>query len=83
MYAEKFKFKKWLLTQIQKRKSGKSYDEYIDEKYGKVLSFNKKEDMERFQPLKPMVTNVTPESFNVNTNVNKEKAKKGEKKEKA
>lgn len=30
-----------------------------------------------------MVTNVTPESFNVNTNVNKEKAKKGEKKEKA
>ena len=38
--------------------------------------------MNRFQPLKPMVTNVTPQSFNVNpnANANKEKAKKGDKK---
>ena len=54
----------WLKATIEeKKKSSQSYDDYIDEKFGKVITFNTKSDKDLFEPNKAMVTSVTPAHF--------------------
>ena len=65
------KFKKWVEETVESSKKKESYDQIIDKKFGTVLTFNKKEDASRFQPVKPMILSVTPNHFNL--------PKKGEK----
>ena len=41
----------------------KSYEEYIDEKFGKVFTYNHPEHQKFFIPNKAMISTVTPEHF--------------------
>jgi len=40
-YADHHKFKEWLVKTIKDSKGKKSYDEFIDEKFTRVYTFNK------------------------------------------
>lgn len=63
-YAERFKFKKWVEETIEASKTKPSYDEFIDSKYGPVVTYNKKEDAKYFTAPKPAILSVTPLHFN-------------------
>lgn len=41
----------------------KSYDEYIDEKYGKPITYNTIQQSELYTPHKPMILSITPEHY--------------------
>ena len=62
----------------------KSYDQFIDEKFGKVYTFNRKEEKDCFEVLKPMVLELTAEDFEPKQQKieKKEKSQKKEKVEK-
>lgn len=48
-HADHHRFKAWLLQTIEEGKSKISYDEFIDQKFGKVFAFNRLEDAKRYQ----------------------------------
>lgn len=62
-YGEHLRFKRWVETTIEECKKKPSYDSFIDEKYGTVLTFNKKEDSAKFVPFKPAILSLTPAHF--------------------
>lgn len=41
----------------------KSYDEYIEEKFGKIQTFNSIEQSQQFEAHKPMILSITPEHY--------------------
>lgn len=64
-YAEKFKFKQWVIETVEASKKKESYDSFIDKKYGPTITYNNKTDRLHFQPSKPAVLTLTPDHFNL------------------
>jgi hypothetical protein len=47
-YAEKFKFKQWVIETVEASKKKESYDSFIDKKFGPIVTFNNKADRSHF-----------------------------------
>lgn len=57
-YADHHKFKVWLLKALKEGRNKSSYDSFIDEKFGKVCTFNKLEDAAFYKTREPLVAYV-------------------------